>query len=164
MSVGAAISLSFQPRSRDACKHSHEHVSNSNWSSDSVVIHHSVTPCSPSTDKATDVSNSSGSRDRNLSVLQNNAERSVQARFSRHVTESPKVVAQKLAKAGVPISPFTVEAHQQSLPKAFDTQFGYCRVYPAYALDCLEVMGIDLDMHRDGFAVYLEMQRRIRGQ
>jgi isopenicillin N synthase-like dioxygenase len=110
------------------------------------------------------MSNSSGSRDRNLSVLRDKSERSVQERFTEHVTESPKVVALKLAKVGKPISPHTVKAHQQRLPDTMETFFAYCRAYPGFALDALELMGIDLDMQRDAYAQFIELQRRIRGQ
>jgi isopenicillin N synthase-like dioxygenase len=88
----------------------------------------------------------------------------VQTVFSKHVTEPPKVVALKLAKAGAPISHHTVKAHQQRVPDTMETFLAYCRAYPGFALDALELMGIDLDLHRDAYAQFLELQQRIRGQ
>jgi hypothetical protein len=88
----------------------------------------------------------------------------LQARFREHVNDNPKVVARNLAKVGAEISPHTVAAHQKQLPQNWDAFIAYCRAYPGFALDALELMGIDIDQDRAAYATFLSMKRQITGE
>ena len=76
-----------------------------------------------------------------------------------HVTEPAKVVARKVAA-----SPDTVESHRQQIPQSWANLIAYCRAYPAFALDVVEAMGLDLDRDRDAYATFLQLQRQVRGE
>ncbi len=76
-----------------------------------------------------------------------------------HVTEPVKVVARKVAA-----SPDTVEAHRASVPQSWATMIAYCRAYPAFGLEVLEMMGIDIDRDREAYAMFLMLQKQVRGE
>lgn len=38
----------------------------------------------------------------------------------------------------------------------------FCRAYPGFGLEALELMGIDIDRDRDAYAMFLALQQRVR--
>lgn len=80
-------------------------------------------------------------------------------RLTLHVTDPAKIVARK-----VDASPETVEAHRASVPKSWAQMIAYCRAYPAFGLEVLELMGIDVDRDREAYSLFLQLQQRVRGQ
>lgn len=83
----------------------------------------------------------------------------LQRSLTLHVTDPAKVVARKIVA-----SPDTVEAHRQSVPKSWASMIAYCRAYPAFGLEVLELMGIDIDRDRNAYATFLQLQRQLRGE
>jgi hypothetical protein len=101
------------------------------------------------------------SNGRNSSALTNCREQTrevLQQSFKLHVTEPSKVAARKLGKSAE-----TVDAYRQvGLPKSWADMIECGRKYPAFALDVVEMMGLDIDRDRDSYAIFLSLQRAVR--
>lgn len=82
----------------------------------------------------------------------------LQQSLTLHVTEPSKVVARK-----VDASPDTVESHRASVPQSWAGLIAYCKAYPAFGLEVLELMGIDIDRDRESYALFLRLQQQVRG-
>jgi len=89
----------------------------------------------------------------------NHARTRLQESLTLHITEPAKVVARKVAAP-----PKTVESHRQAIPKSWGQLIAYCRAYPAFALDVVEAMGLDIDRDRAAYSAFLSLQRQIRGE
>lgn len=82
----------------------------------------------------------------------------LQESLALHVTDPAKVVARKVAA-----SPDTVDAHRANVPQSWATMIAYCRAYPAFGLEVLDLMGIDIDRDREAYAMFLALQKQVRG-
>jgi hypothetical protein len=77
-----------------------------------------------------------------------------------HVTDTAKVVARKTGA-----SPKTVDSHRQgNVPQSWAQMIAYGRAYPGFALDVVELMGVDIGQDREAYALFLQLQRQVRGQ
>lgn len=77
-----------------------------------------------------------------------------------HVTDPAKIVARR---TGASID--TVDNHRSgNVPQSWAQLIAYCRAYPAFGLEVLEMIGIDVDRDRDAYAIFLTLQQRVRGQ
>jgi hypothetical protein len=85
---------------------------------------------------------------------------SLHVRLVQHVTEPSKVVAKKIGA-----SADTVDLHRQGgVPQSWAQMIAYCRAYPAFGLEVLELIGIDIDRDRDAYATFLQLQKQVRGE
>lgn len=58
----------------------------------------------------------------------------------------------------------TIEARRQgNIPIAWAEMVEYCRAYPAFGMEVLELMGIDIDQDRNAFVMFLQLQKQVRG-
>lgn len=81
-------------------------------------------------------------------------------RFKVHVTEPSKVAARKLGKSAE-----TVDAYRQiGVPQSWADMVECCRKYPAFALDVVEAMGLDIDRDRESYAIFLSLQLQMQGR
>lgn len=100
---------------------------------------------------------------RTTDTLTNNREQTrdtLTERFKVHVTEPAKVAARKLGKSAE-----TVDAYRQiGVPQSWADMVETCRKYPAFALDVVEVMGLDIDRDRESYAIFLTLQRQMTGR
>lgn len=86
---------------------------------------------------------------------------SLHVRLVQNVTEPTKDVLRKVRG----ISADSIDAYRQkSVPMSWAQMVAFGRAYPGFALDVMEMMGIDIDRDRDAYAQFIELQRRIRGQ
>ena len=83
----------------------------------------------------------------------------LQRALTLHVTDQAKVVARK-----IDASPDTVESHRQNVPKSWAALIAYCRAYPSFGLEVLEMMGLDIDRDREAYSLFLQLQKQVRGQ
>jgi hypothetical protein len=84
----------------------------------------------------------------------------LQRSFKLHVNEPAKVAARKIGKSAE-----TVDAYRQvGVPQSWADLVECCRKYPGFALDVMEAMGLDVDRDRDAYAMFLSLQRAVRGQ
>lgn len=59
----------------------------------------------------------------------------------------------------------TVESHRAgNIPQSWASLVAYCRAYPAFGMEVLELMGIDIDADARAFAAFLSLQRQVRGE
>lgn len=76
-----------------------------------------------------------------------------------HVSDPAKIVARK---TGASVD--TIDNHRAgNVPQSWTQMIAYCRAYPAFALDVVEMMGLDIDRDREAYALFLSLQRQMRG-
>lgn len=76
-----------------------------------------------------------------------------------HVTDPAKVVARRTGA-----SADTVDHHRQgNVPQSWSQLIAYCRAYPAFGLEVLELMGIDIGADRNAYVMFLQLQKQVRG-
>jgi hypothetical protein len=103
--------------------------------------------------------NSTGAGGRNYGTVKHQTRTSLHGKFVRHFSEPAKVVARKVGQ-----SADTVDLYRQtSVPQAWAQFAEYCRANPAFALDILEDLGIDIDQDRNAYAMFLQLQKQVRG-
>jgi hypothetical protein len=130
--------------------------------SNSSVFSHVPVSSVPNHIGTNDMDDTSGPNRRHFSAFtdpKHQTRTRLQESLTLHVTDPAKVVARKVAA-----SPDTVDAHRASVPQSWAGLIAYCRAYPAFALDVLEEMGIDIDRDREAYAMFLLLQQRVRGQ
>jgi hypothetical protein len=74
---------------------------------------------------------------------------------------------QVVAKAFAPsigASPVTIESYRKKFPQAVINAVMIGRALPAFGLEMMDMMNIDIDQDRAAFAEFLSLQKRIRGQ
>jgi hypothetical protein len=100
---------------------------------------------------------------RNFPQLTSDRERTranLQLKFKAHFPEPAKKVAREVG-----LSPETVDLYRQSgIPKSWAQFAQICRANPAFALDVLEDLGITIDQDRNAYALFLSLQRAVRGE
>jgi hypothetical protein len=101
-----------------------------------------------------------GAKPRNTDDARVLTRTSLHARLVSHVTEPSKIVAKKVGA-----SPDSVDLYRQgSVPKSWAALIAYCRAYPAFGLEVLELMNIDIDRDRNAYATFLQLQKQVRGE
>lgn len=116
-------------------------------------------PSSPHKHGARDMGDTSGTNRRISVDHKHEARTRLRRSLELHVTDPAKVVARK-----VDASPDTVEAHRREIPKSWAQMIAYCRAYPAFALDVVEAMGLDIDRDREAYSMFLQLQKQVRGE
>lgn len=100
---------------------------------------------------------------RNSKPSLNEIRKSLHARLSsaiplREITS--KEVARK-----IDASMDTVESHRQgNIPQSWAQMIAYCRAYPAFGVEVMELMGIDIDQDPRAFVLFLQLQKQVRGE
>lgn len=101
-----------------------------------------------------------GENARNSVDPRDDARTSLKLAFRQHVTGAPKVVAKKVGT-----SPDSVESYRSgNIPQSWAQMIAFCRAYPAFGLEALELMGIDIDRDRNAYAIFLNLQKQVRGE
>lgn len=153
-----AVAFSLSP---DVLQHAHGDTTNMKRSSYPTI--HVSTPSSPLTTRVNDVPEAIGDKRRNpASSYEERSETrtSLHIRLVSHVREPTKEVLRKVRG----VSADSVDAYRQkNVPQSWAQMVAFGRGYPGFALDVMELMGIDIDADRAAYAQYLELQRRIRG-
>lgn len=105
----------------------------------------------------------SGSNGRNTSALTNSREQTreaLQRSFKVHITDTAKTAARKVGQSAE-----TVDVYRQvNVPIAWAQMVEWCRAYPAFALDVMEHMGLDIDQDRNAYVLFLQLQKQVRGE
>lgn len=77
-----------------------------------------------------------------------------------HVNDPAKIAARK---TGASVD--TVDNHLAgNVPQSWAQMIAYCRAYPGFGLEVLELMGIDIDRDRQAYAIFLSLQKTVRGE
>lgn len=138
-------------------------VANDHPTNISQSLHSNSSPSSPEQhgeDGVDMLPPSDGRNSRTLTKGREQTRDTLTERFKVHVTDPSKVAARKIGKSAE-----TVDAYRQiGVPQSWADLIECCRKYPAFALDVLEVMGLDIDRDRESYAIFLSLQRQMQGR
>jgi hypothetical protein len=105
---------------------------------------------------------STGSTPRNSRKSRNDIRTSLAVALVENVP--PRTIPAKEVARHVESSIDTIDARRQgNIPVAWAEMIEYCRAYPAFGMEVLEQMGIDIDQDRQAFAIFLQLQNQVRG-
>lgn len=101
-----------------------------------------------------------GKKARNFGDSRVETRTSLHARLVAHVKEPSKVAAQRVGA-----SPDSIDSYRQgNVPQSWAQMIAFGRAYPGFALDVMEMMGIDVDRDRNAYALFLSLQKQVRGE
>jgi hypothetical protein len=110
---------------------------------------------------ANDMGEAIGETRRNPGTDRTETRTSLHVRLVEHVTEPTKDVLRKVPH----ISADSIDAYRQkNVPQAWAQMIAFGRAYPGFALDIMEMMGIDIDRDRNAYATFLQLQKQVRGE
>jgi hypothetical protein len=99
---------------------------------------------------------------RNTNGLQGGREQtraSLQRKFKQHFPDPAKKVGRNVG-----LSAETVDVYRQAnVPQAWAQFAEVCKANPAFAIDILEDLGIDIDQDRNAYVLFLQLQKQVRG-
>jgi hypothetical protein len=99
---------------------------------------------------------------RNPRITRNEIRKSLHDRLS--ATVPMRVVPAKEIVRHVDSSVDTIEARRGgNIPVAWAEMIEWCRAYPAFGMEVLELMGIDIDHDPRAFAKFLELKNMVNG-
>jgi hypothetical protein len=152
----SAAFLSSQPC--DVLQNAHGRLPTMNQPVRSFV--HSVPSSVPQQHEAEGMDEAIGKTPRKSVDPKNTARTSLREVFRQHVTDPAKIVAQKVGA-----SPDSVESYRSgNIPQSWAQMIAFCRAYPAFGLEVLELMGLDIDRDREAYGIFLTLQKRVRGE
>lgn len=95
-----------------------------------------------------------------LTTGQEQTRANLQRKFDVHFPDRAKTTAKRTG-----LSPETVDLYKQvNVPKAWARFAEVCKANPAFAIDILEDLGISIDQDRNSYALFLSLQRAVRGE
>lgn len=151
----AAFATEMNPRLQPRSSEHHSHTS--------LVRLHSSSPVPrPDNDVEGPVPDTR-STPRNSGQSLNEIRKSLHARLSASIPLR-EIPSKEIARR-IDASADTVESHRQgNIPQSWAQMIAYCRAYPAFGVEVMELMGIDIDQDPRAFAMFLSLQKQVRGE
>lgn len=99
---------------------------------------------------------------RNSRISRNEIRTRLASALTEHVP--PRVVPAKEVARHVDSNIDTIEARRRAnIPVAWAEMIEWCRAYPGFGMEVLELMGIDIDQDPRAFAKFLELKNLVSG-